>query len=116
VRLRRALAAASTVVVAVMLAVAVPVSQLRTVAIHKSCCCPNPDKCHCPDHKPDTSGKTQIRQCHNTTQINVAPQAPAFTPPALAIADAPARAADAPFHVLTDPHDAPPPRRPDAPS
>src|SRR5262249_27260313 len=103
-------------VVAVMLGFVVPISQLRTVAIHHSCCCPNPDNCHCPGHKGDPSDTTQIRACHNTTQINVAPQAPAFTPSALVLADAPARTAEAPSHVLTDPHDAPPPRRPDAPS
>jgi hypothetical protein len=102
--------------VAVVVALAVPVSQLRTVAIHHSCCCPNPDNCHCPDHKPDASGKTQIRACHSTTQIIVAPQAPAFMEPVLAMADAPARTLEAATHVMTDPHDAPPPRRPDAPS
>jgi hypothetical protein len=112
----RAVTAISTVVVAIVLALTVPVSQLRTVSIVKSCCCPDPERCHCPDHDPGKSTQPSMRACHQTSHAIVAPHLPAFTPPAVAIAAAPARVIALVTYSISDPHGAPPPARPDAPS
>jgi hypothetical protein len=112
---RRAAARISTIVVAIIVALAVPVSQLRTVMIVKACCCPDPTNCHCPDHKTDPSSHPSLRECHNTERAIVAPEAPSFAAPAIAI-DAPVVAIAAPPHAIPAPHPAPPPTRPDAPS
>lgn len=113
--LRRAITWISTAMVAIAVALAVPVSQLRTITVIKSCCCPDPARCHCPDHKPD-SDQPSMRACHSTEREIVAPQLPAFTPPALAIVAVPARAVVAIDHAVPAPHPAPAPTRPDAPS
>lgn len=114
--LRRAAARITTVMVAILVALAVPVSQLRTVLIVKECCCPDPDNCHCPPHKADSSGEPTIRPCHGTERAILAPEVPVFAAPALAVADVPAVATPAPDHPIPAPHPAPPPLRPDAPS
>jgi len=106
----------STVVVAIVVALAVPVSQLRTIAIVKTCCCPDPAHCHCPDHKVDTSGQPSIRACHSTEREIVGPQLPLFSAPVITVALVPAIAVTAPHHAIPSPHPAPPPTRPDAPS
>jgi hypothetical protein len=113
---RRALAGASTIVVAILVALAVPVSQLRTISIIKTCCCPDPSDCHCPDHKADPSQQPSMRACHNTERAIVAPELPAFRAPAITIAQAPAVAAARVAPPIAAPHPAPPPTRPDAPS
>jgi hypothetical protein len=33
---------------ALCVALAVPTGQLRLIAIEHSCCCPDPEPCHCP--------------------------------------------------------------------
>ena len=113
---RRATAWLATVVVAIGVAVALPVSQLRTIAFVHSCCCPDPDNCHCPPEKPEHSGQPALRACHNTSHAIVAPTTPAFSAPAVAIADAPLIIVRPLAHALPAPHDEPPPARPDAPS
>jgi hypothetical protein len=113
---RRAAARISTLVVAIVVALAVPVSQLRTVMVVKSCCCPDPTNCHCPDHKADSTPQPTMRACHNTERAIVAPQLPSFAAPAIVVADAPAVVAAALPPMLPAPHPAPPPSRPDAPS
>jgi hypothetical protein len=113
---RRAAAWISTVVVAIVVAFAVPVSQLRTISIIKTCCCPDPEHCHCPDHKADSSSQPSMRACHNTERAIVAPQLPAFRAPVIAVAAVPAVAILAVVHAIPAPHAAPPPTRPDAPS
>lgn len=50
VLVRRAAVWLSTVGVALIVALAMPVSQLRTMSVVKACCCPDPSNCHCPDH------------------------------------------------------------------
>jgi hypothetical protein len=114
--LRRATAWISTVVVAIVVALAVPVSQLRTISIIKTCCCPDPTNCHCPDHKADESSQPSIRACHNSERVVVAPELPAFRAPVAAIAVVPATAIIAIDPAIPAPHPAPPPIRPDAPS
>jgi hypothetical protein len=116
VKIRRIVTAATTMVVAIVVALSVPISQLRTVAVVTTCCCPDPSHCHCPDHKPDHSKDSTLRACHRTQQEAVAPQLPAFAPPEVAIASAPAVVAVAIAAPIAAPHPAPAPRRPDAPS
>jgi hypothetical protein len=83
---RRALSIAPTLIVAIVVALAVPVSQLRTGSTVVTCCCPDPTHCHCPDHKPDHNRTPSIRACHKTQHTSVAPQAPAFVTAMIAIA------------------------------
>ncbi|HSS01345.1 MAG TPA: hypothetical protein VLM79_30005 [Kofleriaceae bacterium] len=116
VHIRRATAWVSTVVVAIIVALAVPVSQLRTMSVVKTCCCPDPTHCHCPDHKADSSSQPSMRACHNTERVLVSPELPAFRAPVIAVAAAPVAAVRAPAHAIPAPHPAPPPTRPDAPS
>jgi hypothetical protein len=116
VLLRRAAAYVSTVVVAIVVALAVPVSQLRTVTILKTCCCPDPSNCHCPDHQVDPSSQPSMRPCHNSEQVLVAPQLPVFSAPAVAAVQAPVAPTLVTEPRIPAPHQAPPPIRPDAPS
>jgi hypothetical protein len=116
VPVRRIAARIATIMVAIVVALAVPVSQFRTVLVVKSCCCPDPTNCHCPDHKTDPTSQPSIRACHNSQQTIVAPQLPAFAAPAVALADVPEAVAAAPAQSIPAPHPAPPPIRPDAPS
>jgi hypothetical protein len=116
VLLRRATAWISTVAVAIVVALALPVSQLRTIAIIKECCCPDPTNCHCPDHDVDPSPQPSMRACHNTESIVIAPELPAFRPPAVAVVSVPAVRVLAAAAAIPAPHPAPPPNRPDAPS
>jgi hypothetical protein len=116
VSLRRVVTAAATFMVAIVLAICVPVSQLRTVATKTECCCPDPDHCKCPDHKPDKSGQSQMRACHKTSQQFVSPEAPAFEAIEIAVANVPAPVAIEAAFTHAAPHPAPAPQRPDAPS
>jgi hypothetical protein len=113
---RRAAAWISTVVVAIVVALAVPVSQLRTVSIIKTCCCPDPTHCHCPDHKVDSPSQPSMRACHNTERVIVAPELPVFRAAAVALAIVPVVALVTLDPSIPVPHPAPPPIRPDAPS
>jgi hypothetical protein len=114
--IRRAAVWLSTIVVAAIVAFAVPVSQLRTVAIVKSCCCPDPSDCHCPDHATKPPSSPAMRACHNTEQVIVAPQLPAFHAPVMAMAPVSVAVTVAFDQPIPSPHPAPPPARPDAPS
>jgi len=101
--------------VALVLALTVPVSQLRTATVEKSCCCPDPTKCHCPDH--DGKGtQPEMRACHQTTHVTVAPVLPVFAAPVIATLAAPRVERVTAFHLTSAPHRAPAPARPDAPS
>jgi len=114
--IRRAAAWISTVVVAIVVALAVPVSQLRTISILKTCCCPDPTHCHCPDHKADAPSQPSIRACHNTERVVVAPELPAFRASVVAVEVVPVIAIVTLDHAIPAPHPAPPSIRPDAPS
>lgn len=116
-KIRRIANAAATVLVAIVVALAVPVSQLRTVTtISEPCCCPDPAHCHCPTHSSDPTHDAQLKSCHKVSHDVVAPQLPAFSSPA--IADAPVVAQVVALAVISipAPHAAPASRRPDAPS
>ena len=103
-------------IVALLLALTVPVSQLRTVMIEKTCCCPDPAKCRCPDHGKAQSDQPQLKACHQETHAHVAPVLPAFAPPSASPAPVIPVTVALVDHVLRRPHAAPPPLRPDAPS
>jgi hypothetical protein len=116
VRARRIAARISTIVVAILVGLAVPVTQLRTVWVAKVCCCPDPTNCHCPDHRTDPTSEPSMRACHNTEQVVVAPELPAFRAPAVVAAPVATAAAIAIVYPIAEPHPAPPPARPAAPS
>ena len=116
VGLRQLVTAASTIVVAIVLAISVPVSQLHTVGVQTQCCCPDPDDCKCPGHDADGAPQSQMQACHKTQREFVSPVLPAFVPPALELAVALEPVTFEPVFVHDVPHPAPAPRRPDAPS
>jgi hypothetical protein len=105
-----------TVLIAILLALGVPFAQLHTVSTRISCCCPDPDHCKCPDHKPSKSGHPTLNACHKTSDHGLSASSPAFVPPARIAFAAPVIEMPAPVHVLSSPHAPPPPRRPAAPS
>jgi hypothetical protein len=108
------LAAATTILVAIALAVIVPVVQLKVAVEKEPCCCPNPDACKC-KHKSDPL-QTSMKRCHGNAHDVASTTLPEFVPPAIAEVDAPARPLVAIIAPLSEPHRAPAPRRPDAPS
>jgi hypothetical protein len=114
--LRQLVIAASTIVVAIVLAFSVPVSQLCTVGTQTECCCPDPEHCKCPDPKGDDSTQPTMRACHRTQQQFVSPVLPVFVPPAAQRVFVAQPIAVAPLFVLPAPHPAPAPSRLDAPS
>jgi hypothetical protein len=95
------------VLLAIAVALGVPVSQLRTPDEYITCCCPDPANCHCPDHKPDPSGQPKLRACHKVQHELASSDAPSFTPFEVAIATPAPDAAPANFASPSAPH-APP--------
>ena len=114
--LGRAITWISTIVVAIVVAIAVPVSQLRTISVIKECCCPDPADCHCPDHDASRPTQPTMRACHSTETAVVAPQLPVFHAPVISALVAPALVAIAVHGSIPAPHPAPAPARPAAPS
>lgn len=112
----RIAAAVTTWFVAIAVALAVPVSQLRTVTVIETCCCPDPAHCNCPDREPEAEGQPTVKACHQERHVVAAGAAVSFTLPPLGL-DAPSRARImlAP-RALAEPHAEPPPERPAAPS
>ena len=116
-RIRRIASTAVTILVAITVAIAMPVSQLRTVeTVSAKCCCPDPAHCHCPPQSPDPTKAPQLQSCHRASHDIVAPQLPAFSPPEVAIARPEMIAIVLPVLEPAAPHPAPASRRPDAPS
>jgi hypothetical protein len=117
VRIRRIANAAATIMVAIVVALAVPVSQLRTVTtVSERCCCPDPAHCHCPTHSSDPTGEPQLKSCHKVSHDVLAPQLPAFSSPVIADAPVAARIVAIAVTSIPAPHAPPASRRPDAPS
>jgi hypothetical protein len=100
---------------ALVVALAVPIAQLRMLSIEKACCCPDPDSCHCPSHGADTP-QSSIRACHTTEHVIASPQVAAFVAPVVAEVVLPAVATGVPTYEIDRPHAPPAARRPDAPS
>jgi hypothetical protein len=101
--------------VALVVLLAVPVAQLRMVDIEASCCCPDPDRCHCPDHEP-SNGPASFRACHSSATVLVGGHVAAFTPVIAAPLRAPVRRIIALETHLPAPHARPTAARPAAPS
>jgi len=99
-----------------VLALSVPFAQLRTIATRIECCCPSPEHCKCPDHKPDAQGQPSMRACHKTQHDVAAPELPTCVANVVAIAIAPAKVHGDAVFVIDRPLPPPEPRRPDAPS
>jgi hypothetical protein len=107
------LTAATTLIVAIALAVLVPVAQLKTFVEKEPCCCPNPKTCKCAHDGPM---HTTMKTCHQKPPAAAAPTLSAFVTPELAEVDVPALVGAPVIASLPDPHPAPAPHRPDAPS
>ena len=105
-----------TIVAVVATALAVPISQLRTVQEIKSCCCPDPNKCHCPKDKKHDDRYPSINVCHDTSRVVIAPESPAFDAPATHESSLVELVTPGPMLMIEMPHPAPAPQRPDAPS
>lgn len=90
--------------IAVIVMFALPISQLRTVTVTVECCCPDPTKCHCPDHDKDPSQQPTMKACHKSSNAFEAPTVPQFTAVASETVTLPARAIAAIDHALTHPH------------
>lgn len=116
VSLRRIATAASTIVVAFVLAVFVPIAQLQIFVDAPPCCCPNPKICKCHDHDKGDPGQPTLRACKQVPDAVAQAPLPAFVTPVLEVDIAPARILGEVHVALADPHPAPAPRRPDAPS
>jgi hypothetical protein len=113
---RRVAHALYSMIVAVIVMIAVPVSQLRTIAVQTECCCPDGVKCHCSDHKDVPTGQDSIKECHKKTDVLVSPSSPDCAKPvAIAAASASERIETHEF-PLTSPHEPPNPARPPGPS
>lgn len=102
--------------IALIVGLTVPVTQLRTsVVVRDRCCCPDPAYCHCPDHKAPTTPAPVMDRCGKTHHLIVAPTLPDFAPAmvgsVIAVATRPA-----PEMALPAPHAPPDPARPAAPS
>ncbi len=116
VKIRR-IASVAVTVVAIVVALAMPVSQLRTVeTVSAKCCCPEPAHCHCPPQSPDPTKAPQLQSCHRVSHDVVASQLPVFSAPELAIAQPELIAIAQPVLEPVAPHPAPALHRPDAPS
>jgi hypothetical protein len=115
VPVRRAAIWISTVVVAIVVAVTVPISQLRTVTVITSCCCPDPDHCSCPDHETDHGAQPTIKQCHKSADTFESATAPSVAI-AVRLELVPVRAALRLHHALPAPHASPILERPRGPS
>jgi hypothetical protein len=104
-------------ILAIVVAIAVPVSSLRTTYKVAHCCCPDPiANCHCPHDKTPTSQAPTLRTCHHDEALGVSPELASFTPahPARVV---PPAGVDVPVRFFLDtPHPAPFPAWPDAPS
>ncbi len=116
VKLRAATSAIATFVVAIVVALTVPISQLRTVSTTITCCCPDPAKCHCPHEKPGSTDGPSMRACHKVRHDAASPQLPGFAAPAITIAIAPPRTLPAPRAIPGVPHASPVPDEPYGPS
>lgn len=101
---------------AVVVMFALPVSQLRTVAVRIVCCCPDPSHCHCPDHKTAPSDHDSMRACHKSSESLASPTIPEFAPPMIDTAIVAAPMVAMLVHVLPDPHESPSLERPRGPS
>jgi hypothetical protein len=112
VTLRAFVIATTSIAVAIMLSVIVPIAELRIADEQPTCCCPNPVICKC---KGDPSAPS-MRVCHSTRTDLARAELPAFTPPIIQVVERTEQPVDVVSAALPSPHPAPAPARPDAPS
>jgi hypothetical protein len=105
-----------TFLLAILLALGVPFATLHTEQHRVTCCCPDPDHCVCPDHKPDKSGQPRMQTCHRQTVDGIAAELAAFEAPPLAELPIPSPRTAEVAYALPSPHAPPSLRQPDAPS
>jgi hypothetical protein len=106
----------ASALVAIGVALAVPVSQLQIRTVVTTCCCPDPSHCHCPDHKGTPDGGSSMRACHKTQHELVSAGAPSFAAPAVAIIDLPEHGAHVATPLVSSPPKTPPVPEPTGPS
>jgi hypothetical protein len=106
----------TTLVVAIAVVLALPVSQLRVVTVQHQCCCPHPESCACPHAPAPVGDNTSASACHHRTTLVVAPTLAGFAMPAPTVLAADEVRIAVVEHALTRPIAAADPRRPDAPS
>ena len=104
------------IMVAVIVVIALPVSQLRTVSVYVECCCPDPDRCHCPDPGKPVPGQSTMNDCHKSSQVIAISAASELQAPPPQPVPSPARCALAIEFPVRLPHEPPSPDRPPAPS
>ena len=87
-----------------------------TVEIDRSCCCPDPDECHCPGHDEHDDGAPAMESCHVTVVAIAAAGLPSFEPTVQPAVRAPDIAARVVHVTPASPHAPPVPDRPRGPS
>jgi hypothetical protein len=105
-----------TTILAIVVAVIVPVSSLKLVGTVATCCCPDPSDCHCPHDKQPSDQSPAMRTCHRVDTTFVTPDLPGFEPAHHEPATAPARVVASVSFAIDPPHAAPSLERPAAPS
>jgi hypothetical protein len=104
------------ILVAVIVMIALPVSQLRTVSVYVECCCPDPTRCHCPESGKPVPGQSTMNDCHKSSQVIASSAASELQGPAPLAVPSPARRTLAIEFPVRLPHEPPNPARPSAPS
>lgn len=115
VTLRAFVTATTSIAIAIMLSVIVPVAELRIANDQATCCCPNPKICKCKDHQGDPSAPS-MRACHKSPDDLIRAELPQFVPPTVIAVVHPALPIVHAAVALPSPHPAPELRRPDGPS
>jgi hypothetical protein len=114
VTLRAFVIATTSIAVAIMLSVIVPVAELRIADEQPTCCCPTPDTCKC-NHQGDPSAPC-MRVCHSSHTELARAELSTFVPPIINAIERTEQPIEVVVAALPSPHPAPAPARPDAPS
>jgi hypothetical protein len=102
--------------VAIFVAMAVPVSQVRTRVVVTKCCCPDPSHCHCPDHNKPVGNDPTMSACHRTQHELASAEMPAFAVPTAIEVEPSASVEHVAVATLNSPKPAPPATPPYGPS
>jgi hypothetical protein len=112
---RRCFAFGPKVVALLVLVASLVVAPLTAPAAPEPCCCPQPSRCKCAEHRAANHGHEQVRRCGSPVARSAPlPAPPAALPPpvtlAVMVVEAPA-----PLVALPSPHASPDLERPRAP-
>jgi len=102
--------------VAIVVGLAVPITQLRIANVVKTCCCPDAAQCHCPKPKPGSDDNTSMKTCHDMSQIVVSADAPSCALVRGDVIPTSSAQSEIQFACLPRPHAAPGPAEPFGPS